>query len=280
MLGLFRRNTYHSVSTLTQRMALLTLCERIQPLSLPQYEQAEQSLESFYDWLFDLSSIKAPAYAGHYTLLNSDKTRFSEQLELLSTSHQLPVIVTNCHESILSVLSGFVGRNRDVGIVSIGPSFQLKATLNVELGSAFHFALSRYNECRLLCLGIDDTNQDSKTFEYAEDLGCNWLLNQECDFRHRLTVKQNVATYLSRCDDVVVDIDLASLSKEPRWDGEKSLDVDMVLRMVGQCLESKKVRAIQLTGLRDSHWYSRHTKHILHELCQRFARSDNEFTKS
>ncbi len=275
MLGLFRRNTYHSVATLTQRIALMTLCERIQPLTLPQYEQAEQSLESFYDWLFDLSNLKAPAYAGHFPMVGQDKERFAQQLDILSNSHQLPVIVSNAHESMLTVLSGLVGRNRDVGIVSIGQSFQLKASLNVELGSAYHFALSRYNDCRLLCLGIDEHNQDSKTFEYAEDLGCNWLLNQECDFRHRLTVKQNLATYLARCDDVVVDIDLAYLSKEPRWDGEKSLDVDMVIRMINQCIESHKVRAIQLTGLRDSHWYSKHTKHILHELCQRSAAGDN-----
>ncbi|MFB9135512.1 arginase [Vibrio olivae] len=276
MLGLFKRKTFHDVSALTQRMALLTHCQRIQPLTLAQYEQAEQSLESFYDWLFDFSNIKAPIYAGHYAVDDKCREHFAQKLESLVSQQHLPIVVSNTHEGVLSLLPEFVGQNRDIGIVSVGPSFQLKPALNLELGSAFHFALSRYNECRLMCLGIDDSTQDIKTFEYAEDLGCNWLLQRECDFRHRQQLKHQLTTYLSRCDDIIVDIDLSSLSKSVDWESDKKLDVDMVIRMIAHCLESKKVRAIQLTGLRDKDWYSKYTKQILDELCTRLSRNDSE----
>ena len=274
MFGLFRRNKTHSITGISShRLALLTVSERLKPMKQVDFEIADQSLEEMFDWLV---SLDQPHWlnGGHYNLNDQPTGKYQLHLSRFLGSSTLPVVLTNNSESLLYSLPLLNSPRKELGIIHIGRQFELKASLEPDQGSAFHFALSRYNECRLFCLGIDNANLDGRTLEYAEDLGCDWLTLPECSFSHRFQVKQQLATYLSHCEDVVLNIDLACLYPVSRLERGSALDVQMVNRMLRQILVSGKVRQIQLVGYKDKHLFSKQTQSVLHQLTEMFPTSN------
>ena len=273
MFGLFRRNKTQSITGISSgRLALLTVSEKLKPMKQVEFEMADQSLEEMYEWL---STIDKQSWfnGGHYTLAEHSAAKYQLQISRFLGSEVLPVVLTNNCESLLYALPLLHSPRKELGILHIGRQLELKASLELEQGSAFHFALTRYNECRLFCLGIDVEAQTERTLEYAEDLGCDWMTLSECSFSQRFHVKQQLATYLSHCEDVVINIDLACLYPISRLERGSALDVQMVSRMLRQMLISGKVRQIQLVGYKDKHLYSKQTQAILHELATLFPSS-------
>ncbi len=266
MFGLFRRNKIQSVTeTLANRMVFLSVSERIKPMKQVDFEMADQSLEEIFDWVADISKQRW-VNGGHYNLTDQPCEQYQFHLSRFLGSQALPVVFSNNSETLLHALPIHCSSRRELGIVHIGRQFEIKASLEPEQGSAFHFALSRYNECRLFCLGIDPALQDERTLEYAEDLGCDWMTLAECSFGLRFQVKHQLANYLAHCDDVIVNIDLSCLSPVSRLEGGSAMNVQMVNRMIRQLLISGKVRQVQLVGYKDKHLYSKQTQSVLREL--------------
>ncbi|MEF1262374.1 arginase, partial [Vibrio harveyi] len=179
-----------------------------------------------------------------------------------------PVVLSNCTEAVLSMLPVVVCDDDEVGIIHIGHKMNLNPTLEPRVGSAFHFALSRYQNVRLFFAGSSEQDTKQEVWEYAEDQGCDWVTDREFCFRHRNHLKQQMGNYLDHCNQVIVSIDLASLLTKNSLDGTPALDIQMVLRTIRLCLVSGKVKAIQLVGDRDRLVYSKQTKAILEELYQ------------
>ncbi|KJY81876.1 arginase [Vibrio galatheae] len=274
MLGLFRRNKTQSVSgVLSHRLVLMSVSEHLKPLKLVDFEMANQSLEEMYDWVADVEGSQW-INGGHYNLSGQPAGKYQLHLSRYLGSEALPIVLTNNCETVLQSLPLLHSARRELGIINIGRQFEIKASLEIEQGSAYHFALSRYNECRLFCLGIDASALDDRTLEYAEDLGCDWMMLAECGFSHRLQVKHQLANFLSHCDDIIFSIDLSCLSPDSRIESGLALDTQMVNRMIRQLLISGKVRQVQLVGYKDKHLYSKQTQSILHELTQMFPYRD------
>lgn len=274
MFGLFRRNKVQSITgVLSHRLVLLSVSEKLKPMSQVDFEMANQSLEEMFDWISE-KDAHCWLNGGHYDLSNQPTGQYQLHLSRFLGSEALPVILTNNCETILHSFPLLHSQRRELGIIHIGRQFELKPSLEPAQGSAFHFALSRYNECRLFCLGIDALAQEERTLEYAEDLGCDWMTLSECGFSQRFQVKQQLATYLAHCDEVVVTIDLPSLYPVSRLERGSALDVQVVNRMIRQLLISGKVRQVQLVGYKDKHLYSKQTQSILHELTQMFPTRD------
>jgi len=270
MFGLFRRNKTQSViGVLSHRLVLLSVSERLKPMKQVDFEMADQSLEEMYDWVSELEG-HCWINGGHYNLEAQPVGKYQLHLSRYLGSEALPIVLTNNSETVLHTLPLIHSPRRELGIIHIGRQFEIKASLEPDQGSVFHFALSRYNECRLFCLGIDQASQDERAWEYAEDLGCDWMTLAECSFSYRLQVKQQLANYLAHCDDVIVNIDLSCLYPVSRLERGSALDVQMVNRMIRQLLISGKVRQVQLVGYKDKHLYSKQTQSILHELTQMF----------
>ncbi|EGA71594.1 hypothetical protein VISI1226_12446 [Vibrio sinaloensis DSM 21326] len=273
MFGLFRRNKTQSITGISsERLALLTVSEWLKPMKQVDFEMADQSLEEMYEWLSTLDK-QSWLNGGHYNVTEQPSGKYQLHLSRFLGSEVLPVVLTNNCESLLYSLPLLHSPRKDLGIIHIGRQLELKASLEPDQGSAFHFALTRYNECRLFCLGIDAQAESDRALEYAEDLGCDWMTLPECSFGHRFQVKQQLASYLSHCEDIVVNIDLACLYPVSRLERGSALDVQMVNRMLRQMLISGKVRQIQLVGYKDKHLYSKQTQAILHELAALFPSS-------
>lgn len=269
MLSLFKRyrlnrSTVPHISVFT----FMTACERIKPMSQAEFEFAQSSLELSSEWLYQQHRHPNYADAGHLVLEGATDGRYQSMLSRNLALSSVPVVLTNCQEVLLQALPVVVQDNDEVGIIHIGHEFALKQTLEPQLGSAFHFALSRFSNVRLLCLGIDNERVSSTTREYAEDLGCNWLTQRECDFRNRGQLKTRLNRYMQYCDQLVLNIDLASLVPGRGLDEHTVLDLQIVLRIIRHAVLSGKVRLIQLVGAKDKWIYSKQTKAIVDELCE------------
>ncbi len=262
----FRHTTNASVHHLP--FSFMTVCEQIAPMSKGAFELADHSIENATEWLYEQHDHTTAANCGHFTHTNIENGDFQKALSLTLSHHSIPVVVTNCAEVILSMLPIMATCQDDVGIVTIGHRMNLNQTLEPRLGSAFHFALSRYQNVRLFFAGVNERETKQETWEYAEDQGCDWVTEREFIFRNRNSVKQQVSNYLDHCDQVIITIDLGSLVTKNDIDVDMSLDIQMVLRTIRLCLVSGKVKAIQLVGDQDRLIYSKQTKAIIEELYQ------------
>lgn len=270
MLSFFKRYKFHHTPKQPHHypFSFMTVCEHLAPMSKGAFELADQSLENASEWLYQQHDHATAANFGHFSHSKLESGEFQEALSLSLSRHSIPVLVSNCTEAILSMLPVVVSYRDEVGIVNIGHKMSLKPTLEPRMGSAFHFALSRYQNVRLFFAGVSEQDTKQETLEYAEDQGCDWVTDREFTFRHRNHVKQQISNYLDHSDQIIVTIDLGSLSTKNNLEGTPSLDIQMVLRTLRLCLVSGKVKAIQLVGDRDRLVYSRQTKAILEELYQ------------
>lgn len=266
MFGLFRRNKTHSITGVSAfSMVLMSISQSIKPMKAVEFEMADQSLQDVFDWLAEQEKSRW-LNGGHYTLSEQMIGRYQLNLSRYLGSHTLPVVFSNCTEGVLHALPLINSHQKELGIIHIGNQFEIKPSLDPELGSAYHFALARFSELRLFCMGIDSSRQSEKTLEYAEDLGCDWMTLSECQFAHRFYMKEQLASYLAHCDQVVLNIDLASLCSQSFVGTGRQLEVQMVNRIIRQCLVSGKVKMVQLVGWKDKHIFAKSTLAILQEL--------------
>ena len=266
MFGLFRRNKNHRVSHTTHfPMVLMSIAQSLKPMKHVEFEMADQSLQDVFEWLAEQRHSQW-LNGGHYSLSAQMAGHYQLKLSHYLESQTLPVIFSNCTEGILHALPLVMNNRKEVGIIHIGNQFEIKAALEPELGSAYHFALSRFNDLRLCCVGIDRARQNEKIFEYAEDLGCNWLTLSECQFAQRFHLREQLDSYLADCGHVILNIDLMSLSCPSQLSSERSLDVQMVNRVINQVLSSGKIALVQLVGWKDKHIFAKSTLSILQEL--------------
>ncbi|AXY03170.1 arginase [Vibrio alfacsensis] len=270
MLSFFKRYRLHRDKKHVHHypFSFMTVCEHLAPMTSGTFELANQSLENASDWLYQQHDHNAAANLGHFTHSQIENGESQESLSLALSRHSIPVILSNCTEAVLSILPVVVRDTDEVGIIHIGHKMNLKPTLEPRIGSAFHFALSRYRNVRLFFAGASQEETKPEIWEYAEDQGCDWVTDREFTFRYRNHLKQQIGNYLDHCDQVVISIDLSSLLVKNNLDSASSLDIQMVLRTIRHGLVSGKVKAIQLVGDRDRLIYSKQTKAILEELYQ------------
>jgi len=259
----FNRSVTHTISPFT----FLTVCERVQPMTQVEFEFSQQSLDLSSEWLYKGQASSNYSDAGHFVVSETGECRYEELLTRLFTLCSVPVVLSNSHETLLKAMPILALDNEDIGVIHIGHSFELKQSLAVVQGSIFHFLLSRFSNVRAFFIGIDLTSIQPQMVEYAEDLGCDWLGADECRFRHRSQLKNQLSHYIDHCDQLVLNIDLASLVPSSGLGDEGVLDNQMVMRVLRQVVLSKKVKLVQLVGAKDKLIYSKQTKEIVDELC-------------
>ncbi|EGQ8393338.1 arginase [Vibrio cholerae] len=267
MLSLFKRYRLHRTSSHpTSTFGFMTVCQRVKPMSLVEFEFAQQSLDVASDWLYQQQSTPKYADASHYVLDGQTQDKYQQALNQSVELGVIPVAFANCHEILLHSLPALTQDGASVGMVHIGHGFELKQTLDLQVGSAFHFALSRFAQAKLFCIGIDTEHTHAQTLEYAEDLGCDWVSHEECGFLNRTQLKAQLSGYIEHCEQLVINIDLASLVPGNGLETHKVLDNQVVLRVLRQMILSGKVRYIQLVGAKDKLIYSKQAKEIVDEL--------------
>ncbi len=271
MRNLFKRYRLgHPAQGRVRPFTFMTVCQQVKPMSLVAFEFSQQSLEFASDWLYQQQPSNSYGDAGHFVIDKGELLRFQENLTRYMTMNSIPVLLSNCHETLVSAMPALLPDETEetLGFVSIGEKFALKQTLGLQLDSAFHFILSRYPQARLFTMGIDEHLVTPEAVEYAEDMACDWLSLDECSFRQRNNVKARLSSFVARNDHLVVNIDLASLVPPVHGiDDVRVIDHQVALRALNQCLASGKVKLIQLVGASDKLIYSRENKALVDRLC-------------
>ena len=202
MLSFFKRYKLHRANKSIHHypFSFMTVCEHLAPMSHGTFELADQSLENASDWLYQQHDQGSAASLGHFSHHQIETGDFQEALSLSLSRHSVPVVLSNCTEAMLSMLPVVVSNNDEVGIIHIGHKMNLDPTLEPRVGSAFHFALSRYQNVRLFFAGTSEQDTKQEAWEYAEDQGCDWVTDREFTFRFRNHLRQQVGNYLDHCD--------------------------------------------------------------------------------
>ncbi|OAN18022.1 arginase [Photobacterium jeanii] len=269
MLSIFKRyRMRHAHKQPVHPFTFMTVCERVKPMSQAAFEFAQQSLELASYWLYPQSTSAVYSDAGHFVVTNDNPASYQHCLSQHLGMHSMPVVLSNCHETLLHAIPIIALQKNEIGLINIGHRFDLKQTLDVQVGSAFHFALNQYDNTRLFCLGVDEESQNSQLYEYAEDLGVNWLSSEDYSFRNRTPIKSELTNYIARCDDLIITVDLAALMPSAGFNDNNRLSSKIILRTLRQCVLSGKVKMIQLVGAKDNLICSRQTKEILDALCE------------
>ncbi|MGF1726120.1 arginase family protein [Photobacterium nomapromontoriensis] len=163
-----------------------------------------------------------------------------------------------------------------VGIINIDANFQLRRTLAVRAGSAFHTVASdcqaQQREFHYLGLGMCDHTNTQATFAYAKELGAQWLLDSQMKMKNRKHIQATVKAYLDKVDHVHLSIDLGVFSSAiaegvnmSRIYGVNLAVVEMVIK---QIMASGKVRIMDMAGLNTEFDYQNHTAKLAAKLIQ------------
>ncbi|CAH0528927.1 arginase family protein [Vibrio hippocampi] len=251
-------------------LTLTTVNEWLKPVSRDLFEDSDALLETASEWLLEQGIAARIQHTGHFCLDNDIPSKLREQ-KLLSglikqiEQHRLPLLLCNQHEVILRALPYFSQQYSDVGIVNINLNLLMDPCVDVSANSMIHFALTRHQQCRAFHIGVDVASNSFANFEYAEDMGCDWLTLEEVTHRNKAMIKDQLSRFISHCDKLVVTIDLASIANVNDRVLKQKIDASLVFKLLRQCLASQKVLTIQLVGSNEQDIYSRTTQRLVQE---------------
>ncbi|EAS43010.1 arginase [Photobacterium profundum] len=108
------------------------------------------------------------------------------------------------------------GRQARVGVINFDAHFELRPTLSPKVGSVFHsiasYCTEHHRPFHYLGLGICNRTNSQSSFEYAEQLGCHWLLDKEMTMRNKKIVQNKIDRFLSEVDYIHISFDLSVFS--------------------------------------------------------------------
>lgn len=163
-----------------------------------------------------------------------------------------------------------------VGIINIDANFQLRRTLAVRSGSAFHTVASgcqaQHRDFNYLGLGVCDHTNTQATFAYAKELGAQWLLDSQMKMKNRKHIQATVNAFLDKVDHVHLSIDLAVFSSAIAEGVNMSriygVNLEIVELVLKQIMASGKVRVMDMAGLNTEFDYQNHTAKLAAKLIQ------------
>ncbi|MCW8331160.1 arginase family protein [Photobacterium sp. SDRW27] len=163
-----------------------------------------------------------------------------------------------------------------VGIINFDASFELKRSLSVKPGSAFHsiatFCQEYNREFRYLGLGICDHINSQATFAYACELKAKWLLDSQMKIKNRKHIQETIEEFLAGVDHVHLSLDLAvfpsAVAEGVNMSRIFGVSVPVVEMVLKQILSSGKVRIMDIAELNTEYDYQKQTARLAAKLIQ------------
>ncbi|NLS14561.1 arginase [Vibrio sp. SM6] len=270
-IGHYRKKLFKSASARTAPYCFIIASQQLHSMGRYEYDKADQSLENANEWLLRHPHMRS-SYIGHFAHDAVQNGALINAVQKHAADQALVVMLTNSSETMLSLLPSLMSNiELEAGLIHIGHRMPLEATLEVKVGSAYHFALSRYSKARAFFCGLQEPRISSVMRDYAEDLDCHWLTDSEFQLLHKSRVKQHIAHILEHSERIIVTLDLASLVPSHSVNIEPKLDLNLALATLSQCIDSGKVALVQLVGNNDDLIYSKACRAIIDELHLRLA---------
>lgn len=124
--------------------------------------------------------------------------------------------------------SEYVSGNNKIGIINFDPNFELRLTPSPKLDSAFHavnqYCLETFRIFNYLGLGICKRTNSLDTFEYAKQLGCDWLLDKHMSVNYRVLIQETLDRFIEQVDHIHLSVDLAVIYQQVLQSKNSHLD--------------------------------------------------------
>jgi formiminoglutamase len=123
--------------------------------------------------------------------------------------------------------SEYVAGNNKIGIINFDPNFELRLTPSPKLDSAFNavnqYCLETFRIFNYLGLGICKRTNSVDTFDYAKQLGCDWLLDKHMSITHCELIEETLARFIEQVDHIHLSVDLAVICEQALQSKESHL---------------------------------------------------------
>ncbi|MEC6907311.1 formimidoylglutamase [Photobacterium piscicola] len=163
-----------------------------------------------------------------------------------------------------------------VGVINFDAHFELRPSLSLRAGSAFHAAWCYSKEQQrsfdFLGLGICDHANSQAMFKLAEDLGCQWLLDNQMTTRNKKHVQAQLDSFIDSvdCIQLSVDLDVFSSSIAPGANMTRmhGVSLSMVEWAIKHIMASGKVKIVDIAELNPEYDYDNQTAKLATKLIQ------------
>lgn len=267
MFERFMKSWFKSDEKAAMQVVFASQYMQLTSMSNQQFIMNQKVLAPSSEWYLNKKQIDPKLFekGGHFALAHEN--RFGNQLWLQNLilwleSDRLPVIMSNCHDTMSTNIEP-VAMKGSVGVISIGRDFHMSVDSTLQAGSAYHRILTKYDQMQFLGLGIDEEKLSASELEYAEDMNCYWLTKAECNLRHRHQIKDQLYSFGAKVEQLVIDIDLASIIAHYRNQTTVGIDLPWLTQVLRYCISSGKLKLVQLVGDREYLVYSKQVLTLL-----------------
>lgn len=165
--------------------------------------------------------------------------------------------------------SEYTAGNNKIGIINFDPNFELRLTPSPKLDSAFHavnqYCLETFRIFNYLGLGICKRTNSVDTFDYAKQLGCDWLLDKHMSITHCELIEETLARFIEQVDHIHLSVDLAVIceqvlqSKESHSSQTQGILLEILIFALTIIARSGKLKMLDIVTLNPELEYSHKT---------------------
>jgi formiminoglutamase len=154
--------------------------------------------------------------------------------------------------------------NINIGIINFDSNFELRLTPSPKLDSVFH-AVNSYCQSisrpfNYLGLGISKHTNPDDAFLYAEQLGCDWLLDKHMSKQHAGLIEETLLAFLDKVEHIHLSFDLSVFCYDEEVDNHsgrvQGVNWSTVEFALGIIARSGKVRMLDIVALNPELEYS------------------------
>ncbi len=163
-----------------------------------------------------------------------------------------------------------------VGVINFDAHFELRPSLSLRSGSAFHaawcYSKDQQRSFDFLGLGICDHANSQAMFKLAEDLGCQWLLDNQMTTRNKKHVQAQLDSFIDSVDCIQLSIDLdvfsSSIAPGANMTRMHGVSLSMVEWAIKHIMASGKVKIVDIAELNPEYDYDNQTAKLATKLIQ------------
>ncbi|SMY34712.1 Formimidoylglutamase [Photobacterium malacitanum] len=163
-----------------------------------------------------------------------------------------------------------------VGVINFDAHFELRPSLSLRAGSAFHaawcYSKQQQRSFDFLGLGICDHANSQAMFKLAQELGCQWLLDNQMTARNKKHIQAQLDSFIDNVDCIQLSIDLdvfsSSIAPGANMTRMHGVSLSMVEWAIKHIMASGKVKIVDIAELNPEYDYDNQTAKLATKLIQ------------
>ncbi|WP_434362229.1 arginase family protein [Parasalinivibrio latis] len=238
-----------------------------------------------------------PTLSDYDTSVEDVLSRQYQRLRELFQTRHLPVVLGGGHEVALSSYKALsdhaaeeCGETRipKIGVINMDAHFELRTTLAIRSGAAFHFAANHAKEngrpFQYMVLGIDEKANPASVLERARSLNAKWVTAKDMSKGHKKPLIALLDDFLADVDYLHLSIDLdvfsSALAPGVAMPQSQGISYSMATLVIDHLLASGKVRVIDIAELVPDFDWDNQTANLAVKLLRHIARKQADTEKT